>query len=62
MEKPPTKCLVPETPKILDITTPTPNFTIPTKDDTSTKVIDRLTIEDVSKEFPSIQIQFIDPS
>ena len=52
MEKSPSKILVPRTPKIQDIITPIPNYAIPSRGDTSTKVIDRKTIQDVSKEIP----------
>ena len=50
MEKPPLKFLLPNASKIQDIATPMPNYTIPPKGLTSTKMIDRRTIQDVSKE------------
>ena len=52
MEKPPSKILVPETSKTQNITTPVPNYAIPSKGDTSSRVIYRKIIQDVSKEIP----------
>ena len=52
IENPPLKVLLPNTSKIQDIAIPTPNYAIPTKGDTSTKMIDRRTIQDVSNEIP----------
>ena len=63
-EKPPLKVILPNTSKIQDRAIPIPNYAIPhvkPKGDISTKMIDRKTIQDVCREIPSIQIQFIDP-
>ena len=54
-EKPPSNILMPDTSKTQDIAIPILDYTIPSvkpKGDTSTKVIDRKIIQDVSKEIP----------
>ena len=53
MEKLPLEVLQPNTSKIQDIAIPIPNFSTPqvkAKGDTSTKIIDRKTIQDVGRE------------
>ena len=62
--KPWWEVLHPDTSKIQNIAIHIPNFATPQakpKGDTSTKIIDRKTIQDIGRKFPSILIQFIDP-
>ena len=55
MEKTPSKVLLPDASKIQDIAILTANYAIPyvkSKGDTSTKMIDRRTIQDVGRRIP----------
>ena len=54
-EKPPLVVLQPSTSKVQDIAIPVPNFATPqvkSKGDTSTKMIDRKTVQEVGREIP----------
>ena len=55
IEKPPSKVLLPNTSKVPDRAMPIPNYTtsqVKPKGHTTTKMIDRKTIQDVDREIP----------
>ena len=55
---------IPEVPKTQDKVMTILNFAMPpmqSEGNSSTNMIDRKTIQDIAREIPSTQIQFIDP-